>query len=73
MGLEKCECGHNAIKCHKIDRHFYMLPDGRQVYSDYCQEPDCRCERAKIIERRPQLDIHKEKARWAKIAAEVLG
>ena len=73
MEIGKCSCNHAAISYHEIDRHFKKLPDGRHIYSDYCQEPDCKCERAKILAPEINPAVEKEKARWSRMVAEILG
>lgn len=74
MEKAKCEgCDHTAIRYHGIDRHFAQTPDKRQIYSDYCQEPECRCERAKIVETVPTPAVQRERSKWAKVVASVLG
>ena len=62
--IGKCTCNHAAISYHGIDRHFKRLIDGKQVYSDLCQEPECHCERARLS---PQ------QTKWTKVVAEVMG
>ena len=72
MEIERCNCGHPALSYHGIDRHFSSLFDGRQIYSDTCQNPDCRCERAKIQKSEPSITIQKEKQSWARVIQEAM-
>jgi len=73
MEIEKCSCGHNALRYYGIDRHLAKLFDGKVIYSDLCQEPNCRCERAKILKPETDIAIQKEKQRWEKVIQEVMG
>jgi hypothetical protein len=73
MEIGKCNCEHAAVCYHGIERHFHKLEDGKQVYSDYCQEPDCKCERARIVHEMPSPTIQGEKAKWTRMVAEILG
>lgn len=73
MEIEKCDCGDPAIRYYNIQRHYMILPNGRQLYSDKCMNPNCNCQRAAIVKRpEAQKAIQEEKHKWARVIQEAL-